>query len=438
MRILWLLLTVTLADAANGQIILNVRSLKMYSLERGHVYTLDPNPENPNSLTPAVTADQHAKVGSFRITSDTSTTLIVSFELPSYLVRSKDLHKDSVSCDFSDSSFYDVNHQRYLSPREPQRFQIAPGETLTLRLGMSVHFSKSAYPNRSYNGTIGVAVLDSLRNVTAKKSLTVSLGGVLRFYEFDGEMQHLSRGHDFSLDPAEHESLSVSPKVTGQERGTPISVYVKADSGYAVEVKFTLPSSAIGAISGSIPLSYDSLSAYCVETGEQWDADVPHVLIPGRSRRLEIRLGVSASISDTTSPDQYTCAVHTLVRDISSNVYAGTSLSSIGAVYTVGVQPPPVGVRPTEPLPGGPRLHQNFPNPFNPSTEISFSLRERTHVTLRIVDLLGRHIVTLVDEVREAGVHRTEWNAVALSSGSYYCILNAGNSIERKRMSLVK
>jgi hypothetical protein len=69
-------------------------------------------------------------------------------------------------------------------------------------------------------------------------------------------------------------------------------------------------------------------------------------------------------------------------------------------------------------------LAQNTPNPFNPSTVIEYTLQEPGRVELRVYDMLGRPVATLVEDVREAGIHRAEWNAGALASGVYLYRLN--------------
>jgi len=69
-------------------------------------------------------------------------------------------------------------------------------------------------------------------------------------------------------------------------------------------------------------------------------------------------------------------------------------------------------------------LDQNFPNPFNATTTLRFTLGVRSRVLLEVYDVLGRRIVTLVDEVREAGFHVEQWSAV-VPSGAYFARLQA-------------
>jgi hypothetical protein len=81
---------------------------------------------------------------------------------------------------------------------------------------------------------------------------------------------------------------------------------------------------------------------------------------------------------------------------------------------------------------------QNYPNPFNPNTVISYQLSERSHVYLRVYDMLGREIKALLDREQEAGVHNVNFNGSGLSSGVYLYRLSAGNLIAQKSMLLLK
>ena len=84
------------------------------------------------------------------------------------------------------------------------------------------------------------------------------------------------------------------------------------------------------------------------------------------------------------------------------------------------------------------KLLQNFPNPFNPSTQITFSLPERSNVILKVFDILGKEIATLVNEQKSAGTYNVNFDASKLSSGVYIYTLQAGNFIESYKMLLMK
>ncbi len=89
-------------------------------------------------------------------------------------------------------------------------------------------------------------------------------------------------------------------------------------------------------------------------------------------------------------------------------------------------------------LPASLRLCQNYPNPFNPSTTLRFELPERALVTLRVYDLLGREVATLLRGTVDAGSHTVAFDAAGLPSGLYLARLESGDMVETRRMTLMK
>lgn len=83
-------------------------------------------------------------------------------------------------------------------------------------------------------------------------------------------------------------------------------------------------------------------------------------------------------------------------------------------------------------------LEQNYPNPFNPSTNIKYSTKEYGNVEIKVFDILGREIATLVDKELPAGNHNVTFEDKELSSGIYYYTLNAGDFTTAKKMILLK
>jgi choice-of-anchor B domain-containing protein len=101
----------------------------------------------------------------------------------------------------------------------------------------------------------------------------------------------------------------------------------------------------------------------------------------------------------------------------------------------------PTGVGSTAPVAA--RLEQNFPNPFNPSTTIAYSLDASGPVTLSVFDVTGARVRTLVDASRPSGRHQVEWNGTddrgrAVASGVYYCRLDASGGELTRKMVLLK
>ncbi len=89
-------------------------------------------------------------------------------------------------------------------------------------------------------------------------------------------------------------------------------------------------------------------------------------------------------------------------------------------------------------LPGNFELYQNYPNPFNPSTIISYQLSSLNKVTLKVFDILGREISTLVNKEEPAGKNQVEFNGTGLSSGVYFYSIEAGSSHAVGKMMLMK
>lgn len=83
-------------------------------------------------------------------------------------------------------------------------------------------------------------------------------------------------------------------------------------------------------------------------------------------------------------------------------------------------------------------LQQNYPNPFNPSTTIEFSVPVRGFVTLKVYNLLGQEVATLVSEELQPGVYKRKWNAPGLSSGVYFYRLQGSEFAQTKRLIMVK
>ena len=88
-------------------------------------------------------------------------------------------------------------------------------------------------------------------------------------------------------------------------------------------------------------------------------------------------------------------------------------------------------------------LAQNFPNPFNPVTALSFGVKEKGHVSLRIYDVTGRLVRTLIDDVREAGRYRAEWDGTnnrgaSVASGVYFVRAVSGTMEQTRKLVIVR
>lgn len=83
-------------------------------------------------------------------------------------------------------------------------------------------------------------------------------------------------------------------------------------------------------------------------------------------------------------------------------------------------------------------LIQNFPNPFNPSTEITYQLPSDGNVKLKVYNIMGQEVMTLVNGFKEKGMYSVSFNAGSLTSGVYIYKLETGNYVQVKKMILTK
>ena len=116
------------------------------------------------------------------------------------------------------------------------------------------------------------------------------------------------------------------------------------------------------------------------------------------------------------------------------SLYSGTIyLDNLRSTYTSTS-----GVNEEVPIPFTCDLEQNYPNPFNPSTQYTVHLREESKVTLKIFDVVGREVVTLLSEKMHPGVYTIPWNAAHLPTGVYFARLSTGNETRIKKTVLAK
>ncbi len=84
------------------------------------------------------------------------------------------------------------------------------------------------------------------------------------------------------------------------------------------------------------------------------------------------------------------------------------------------------------------KLYQNYPNPFNPTTVISYRLPVISNIALKVYDILGNEVATLVNEEKQPGVYEVEFDASSLASGIYLYHLKAGSFVQTIKMIVAK
>ena len=123
------------------------------------------------------------------------------------------------------------------------------------------------------------------------------------------------------------------------------------------------------------------------------------------------------------------------VRVFSPGGYSGSAQNFFDVT---GCGPILVGSKTIAEIPIKYDLSQNYPNPFNPSTKINFTIPKTGLVTLKVYDILGKEIATLVNEVKNTGSYIVEFNGSNLSSGTYFYRMQAGDFVSIKKMMFIK
>ena len=180
--------------------------------------------------------------------------------------------------------------------------------------------------------------------------------------------------------------------------------------------------------------------------GETWDEKNPmpmdslatNILV--NSRDVVFANTQGGIFSSSNDGDSWTSLAGSLSEttylglDANQYLYAGTAT---GIVYrTINPTVTRILDRWTSNV-AGYSLANNFPNPFNPTTTISYQISQRGLVTLKVYDVLGREIVVLVNEEKTAGIYKIEYDGSNISSGIYFYKLQAGSFVQTKKMILL-
>jgi hypothetical protein len=153
--------------------------------------------------------------------------------------------------------------------------------------------------------------------------------------------------------------------------------------------------------------------------------------------------GSVAQVTSTLMP----ATVYNVTVNNATGVTSSQSLTITNALYNLsGTLSGPYTAAKTstdvqENFSGMPRvfaLNQNYPNPFNPTTQISYNIPKESYVSLKVYNLIGQEVATLVSGNQIAGMHDVSFDASHLSSGVYMYRLQAGTSVDVKRMLLLK
>ena len=145
----------------------------------------------------------------------------------------------------------------------------------------------------------------------------------------------------------------------------------------------------------------------------------------------------SADIGTKTLPFDST-AVATVVFDVQTGPRSGEKGDITIAVYNHGSLVAKRTISLMVALPKAYRLDQNYPNPFNPTTTIQYQLPVDGLVTLKVYDVIGREVATLVNEQQKADYYKVALDASRFASGVYFYRIHAGNFVDTKKFLLLR
>ncbi len=161
--------------------------------------------------------------------------------------------------------------------------------------------------------------------------------------------------------------------------------------------------------------------------------------LPGGASYDALRIKETTTISPLTMVSYYFVAKNGAQVEVSatdSNPADNGTISVDGTNYNGAIIT--TDVKQTSALPQNYKLKQNYPNPFNPSTKIEYILPKESPVQLKIYNILGKEVATLVDKMQPAGVYNVNFTAKNLSSGFYIARLKTGSFTKTIKMMLLK
>ena len=211
------------------------------------------------------------------------------------------------------------------------------------------------------------------------------------------------------------------PEFTGEPGVSPLNIYPGDGSSVSTPVYYT---------NYLANISYDG--------GQTWSSEN---IFPLKNRQNVLETFLS--LNKKLSYDEITCKIRAdylyIVDEIPGLSYWGqNSTSDSNAWYYDSLVLFTTPVYSEYPVVNSYSLSQNYPNPFNPVTKINYSLAHSGKAIIKIYDVLGREIRTLVNEEKPAGNHTVEFNAAGLASGVYIYRLQAGDFVSSKKMLFLK
>lgn len=283
-------------------------------------------------------------------------------------------------------------------------------------------YIKYAYFNHNTFTNIGIGMVDigECPKLVFKNNLIVNCGFIGQGKKSGiGSLVNLKAltSTDFTgitqIAEVHHNNFYTDPNWTKNFSDTVIVV-----PNFSATLQTLVTASSTGNTNISDAIAFTSITSYASLITKYW-ADP---LLSSSTTATELRATTNFDLGYAKTLNSYTF---------------GTSNQPLGALTWFDLT---VGVNSKEELPSQYELTQNYPNPFNPSTIITYQIPENSNVTLKVYDVLGKEVTTLVNEFQSAGRYSVRMNGVIqnLTSGVYFYTIRANNFIQTKKMMLVK
>lgn len=425
-----LIVITTLTVKVNAQDRITGYDGEMFSLLHRHQYTLNPNPEELSPVTPFISGQEGGYPVSFDLKASPGSLWEIYFLLPDSVKTPLEGVLLPLSFSSRSAMVFDGSTRSEIDPKHRRRITIGADSLARFYLGATItmgEFNRTEWLSTIFRCVAISEATGEILHASAKLIVETMYDDRTGFD--DGELSGLAAGHEYTLHP--RDPGIVRGMYSGNERGTPMRLVV--DFGLEphptnFRLRFTLPRSFVGATRGSLPSQFGDGSAYWLEGDVSWNPHEPSpdMIVPAGGI-VNVLLGITVSVPDSTYPDDYTATVAATI-EIWSESGGGLTSASAGAVYTVSV----------DEYPDFPSLEQNFPNPFNSNSTITYKLPALSHTRLSVHNVLGEELAVLFDKVQSAGAHQAVWDATGFPSGIYFYRLRLDGFTDFRKMSLVR
>jgi hypothetical protein len=332
-------------------------------------------------------------------------------------------------------------------PRDSVTMYLDSSGTRILLIGATVSIPENAFEGAysagitvSYSGvqsttpSIGSHEAPSKPTTDTTVERSIDVVGSPWGSTIDAEMRNLSRNRSYSLVPGTN-SNPVSPLFNGRETGTIARFPIAGNSGSEILVSTVLPThfqSDDELYPAGLPITYSDSSFYVEETGQYIDPRAEVILRIGTGGSVTLDIGLNLTVPLDAPPGGYTTQM------ILSVTYTGNSRSTPRVPMTSEAEVFITAQVLSEDTPEHFSLLQNYPNPFNSSTTISYGLPRSANVKLKVYNLLGQEMFTVVDGVKYAGVQSDRFDFGNLPSGIYYYRIVTEGFSETKKMVIMR